>query len=833
MGGACARRPLVLVSLGLVAGVLAADSDWVPRGPALLALLVGLPAALLGLRAGPWRVAPPGEPCGRARGGPVLASLTLAALGVGALAYHGRVTGRTDGVQAHAGPAAGLLVRVRGEVAGLPSQDLRHGRARTAFDLRLCAALGPEGWGPAAGLARVIAGGVADGVFPGDRLELVGRRRPLPVATNPGQGDISATLRRRGVRCLIDVDEPEGLVRHGPPRHGPVRGLAVLRAGLARGLDRVAREPGRSLIKTLILGERSGLDAETARAWQRAGIAHYLAISGLHVAAAAGAAWWLLARLGIPRRLASAGVLAVVALYAGLAGLRASTFRAGVMVGCMVAGEAVGRRGDPLSALALAATLTILGDPSQVFEPGFQLSYVAVLGILLLMAPLGSLRGGRGGLAERLADAHTPWGLWRLAPALRGAVGVSLCAALATTPLVARHFHLVSLVVVPANLLAAPAVSILLALGAATTVLAVPCPGLAAALAWPCEGAARYLQGLGRLAESLPGSWLPVPPPPGWWTLVWYLLLAAAALATPGGVGTASGPERLRRGVVVAALSGLVSLLVLLAWPWTAPPREARLTVLDVGRGTAIHLELPGAGHLLYDVGPPLAGERRIAPYLWSRGVRGLDAVLLSHSDLDHVGGLEEVLDRFRVGRVLIPWGFGLGPEGLRVVEGLRARRVPVLVVRGAGPRLGPLRTLAPAGAPGAACPADNDGSLVALLDWRGSRLLLTGDLQREGIGQLLASGWDLRAAVLQVPHHGRAEPALRGLLDRVRPRLALTDGGSHGAAPGTLGLLAAHGVEVLSTQGQGALSLAWDEGRGTWEARGFLDGPVVPPGGR
>ena len=330
------------------------------------------------------------------------------------------------------------------------------------------------------------------------------------------------------------------------------------------------------------------------------------------------------------------------------------------------------------------------------------------------------------------------------------------------------------------------------------------------------------LRALVSLAAAVPAAMVHLPAPGVGTAVAWYgaLLLAPAAAASP----------RIRAGVGVL----LVTVAGLSVWPWLRPTETMlRVTFLDVGQGDAALIELPEGPRLLVDGGPGGArrfdvGERVLAPFLWNRPLGHLDAVALSHWDVDHSGGLAAVLTRFSVGEF---WESGQAPAGApETVAALVRSRIPRRVL-GAGQRLWLGRALITVLGPAPGPPlAANDESLVLRLDWRGVSLLLPGDVGARGEALLLERGAPLRALALKVPHHGSRFSSSAPLLEAARPLVAVVSVGARNPfrhpSPEALGRLEAAGARVYRTDRDGAVILETDGRvlRVTAWARGVTD---------
>jgi competence protein ComEC len=421
--------------------------------------------------------------------------------------------------------------------------------------------------------------------------------------------------------------------------------------GLGRGIP--AREA--ELARGFVLGEDGGIDAETSEAFRRSGLSHLLAVSGENVTLLALLAMPLLAVLGVSLRERLIWVLGLIAVYVPVAGAGPSLQRAGVMGAAGLLATLGGRRGSRLYALALAAAVTLAIDPGVAGDVGWQLSFAAVLGILALAAPLRRATVGRIG-----------GGPWRRA--LAEGVAVTVAATLATAPLIAYDFETLSTTTLVANLLAMPAVAPAMWLGmlgaAASQLPGVPLEPLngleALTLAYIAQVAAWcaapdwaeihvhlgvagllgvYLAlAIGVVAVALLARWRRL----------------AGARSREAATRPAAGPGPGRRCLLVAvAVVALVAVMIVLAAGGggrRGEPPGLRVEVLDVGQGDAILLEPAGAAPILVDGGPPGDG---LAGTLVDSGVTALGAAVLTHDQSDHVGGIEELLGRLPVARVL------------------------------------------------------------------------------------------------------------------------------------------------------------------------------------
>lgn len=569
-----------------------------------------------------------------------------------------------------------------------------------------------------------------------------------------------------------------------------IRGRAE--AALGKGMpDREA-----TLARGFVLGADEQVDEQTTDDFRRAGLSHLLAVSGQNVALLALLAMPVLAALGMPLRIRLVWLLGLIALYVPLAGAGPSIQRAGIMGGLSVLATLAGRRASRLYALAIAAIVLLAWQPSIAADVGWQLSFAAVLGILVFAAPLRVMLGDRLGARA-----------WRR-PLIDGAA-MTIAATIATAPLIAFHFEAVSTLSLPANLLALPAVAPAMWLGmlaaAAGQVPGFPVEALGAVNALLLAYIAQVAAWCGRPSWAYPHLRLGAGGLIASYVAIAMTAILIARLARVPRAPRRRGPMR-GAAVLVAGLGALA-----LVWPAgggadraLGPPPGLRVSVLDVGQGDAILLQPAEAPALLVDGGPPGEG---LAEKLRTAGVDRLGAAIVTHAESDHAAGIRELLGTMPVGQVLfaapdrvtLAAAATAGVPGRRLVRGseLRSGRLRVDVLWPPAELLvGPMRGEDP-----------NRLAIVARAAWGRFSMLLTGDAEAEAVP--LAPG---PIDVLKVAHHGSEDAGLAELLDRARPRLAVIsagDGNPFGHPTATvLGALAGRGVRTLRTDRDGTVVL-------------------------
>ena len=670
-------------------------------------------------------------------------------------------------------------------------------------------------------------------------------RRPVPVRglANAPEWEQEARWAAQGVLWRLWSRSWNG----DPGFSGTGSPGARLREGLRRDLLRALwppeEEPGaakpmpqaRAILPALLFGDRSFLSHATLEAFAAASLAHSLALSGQHLALAGLIGLFsvlVLARLrpGIYLFRARAVWVALASVppalaYLWLGNAPASLVRATCMLGFVTLWLLRQRAATALDALLAALGCIVLADPLSLFDLSLQLSVMCVAVICLCVPGLRRLwlvpatRAPSPG-----AGAATRMARW-LRTLLRGLLGiffVSLCIQVCLLPFMLARFGSIGLWF-PLNVLWLPAVDLVvlpgaaLGLGCAALGLDAPAGVILDVAVLPCQALLACLGFLGR--HGLLSGPEPLRPH-------WTALMAFAALATALALMAGNGRDRAMARRFLAAGLALLCVGPCLRLAARLDPTP-RLELYDVGQGLAAGLHLPGHIRLLIDGGGTASprfdpGKAVLAPLLAANDAPRLDAVINSHPDVDHAGGLDHLLRAFRAG-ALFHNGRDAAGERLGPWREIRAQVPGAVLNAGDAVLLGDgyiLEVLHPPRTPGpgedetgAAAWTGNDASLVLRLTRDGEGLaLFTGDAEPAALRRLLATGADLSARILVAPHHGSDRSFMPEFYETVRPELVLAGCGfrNRWGYPGKrLGAwLAGAGIPLLDTGHLGRISV-------------------------
>jgi competence protein ComEC len=694
--------------------------------------------------------------------------------------------------------------RLRGVIETPPAQRIfERGHRELSRSSALIAAnqifIG-EGWQPAFGkVIATVPGVLSSNFFEGQSVEVAGVIRPPRGPLAAGMFDARSYDARQGVFYELRATSTNdfGVLNGGEARAAPIseRFRRWAMKTLALGLPS-EDEPLR-LTWTLLLDWKPPLTAEVEEPFMRAGTYHIFAVDGLRIGLLAGICLGLLRLLQIRRAVCGAIVLPVVWFYAGLTGWPASAVRAAIMVSVVIAGWALRRPGDLINSLCAAAFIILLWEPEQLFQPGFQLSFLVVLCIALIVPPAdewirGKLFRGDPMLPDTL-QPRLPAALYTPARYLLEMFSLSLAAWLGSIPLAAYYFHLFTPVSVPANCVVVPATALALVSGMGSLLTGAWLPSLAALFNNASWALMKFILWFSRGAAHWPDSNFNAAAPPITVCVFYYAVLM---VFVTGWIFR----SRHRRAIY----AGLFAAGLCLAVAWAVSKRTAHIHVLPLRGAPVVFVDSPGEGNVLVNCADAESAVEIVKPFLCAQGVNRLAAVFLAVGLLPDFGGAKVILDNFPANRVFI----GAAATRSAAYRSLAAELRPAALHD--GDRAGQWLVLHP-GVADQFAQADNN-ALVLRRECNGRSILLLPALARDGQDALMRRHPELRADIViaGLPQHD--EPLCEPLLDMLRGSLIIIADAefpaNRRAAANLRQRLARRAEQVIYCHNNGALTL-------------------------
>lgn len=675
----------------------------------------------------------------------------------------------------------------------------------------------------------------------GDRVHFDARVRAPKGTVNPGGFDYEAYLARKNITAVSSITGPGALRVQDVHEEGACIMLRCLwrmsetwRNQVRTAALRSLKGPAEGLYLGMIVGHQRYIPDDVREPFMATGTAHIIAISGTHLGLLAFLSFFLirnglrripagwyeaLSRHVTPTRLAAALTVAPVIFYTFLAGSRVGTVRALLMILLYLLAVWLGRNRDLLLALAMAALVILVHSPKALFEVSFQLSFLSVLAIALILRRMEP-RELQADPAPSIRSKVMTWGSAYLV--------LTTTVSLATIPLIAFYFNQFPWLSLPANLVVVPLGGFLaVPVGLISAVWLLIAGGQGLPLASLNQVVFDALAAAAAVFAQIPGAVWRVASPSIPAIIVFYLFLLGVILWR----GFKSGR--------VCCVIGIVLLLGWWAWSprWTLFGDALRVTFLDVGQGDACVIELPRGETVLIDAGPAYEtldmGRAAVAPFLWDRGIRRLDHVIATHPQLDHIGGLPWILETFDVGEFWTP--------GIPRNKGFYDRLQQTLHAQGLEPHVAregvPIATsgscrfwvMNPSGhtrpvssVSGRAGDLNNQ-SIVTKLECRGASFLFTADVERDAIGRLGPIRTTGEPFVLKVPHHGGRSSLDTGWLERIGPAVAVISVGRNPyghPAPLVIDAYKRAGYRLFRTDRDGAVWVTRAPGKNALEVK-------------
>lgn len=500
------------------------------------------------------------------------------------------------------------------------------------------------------------------------------------------------------------------------------------------------------LMKAMLIGDKTLLSKEIQTLYKNAGIAHVLAVSGLHISVIASILWWGLKKLKLPNNLEGIIVTTILWGYAGMTGFSVSITRTVIMTTIILLGSLLEEKSDPITSWSFAALILLIYNNLYLWDVGFQLSFVAV-GSLILLTPFFNK-------------------LYFIPKAYRVYVAPLLAVTIGTTPLIAYYYYVISPIGLILNLFLVPLVTIVVTVG----FLAMLIFPIQVTLAKWVIGSSYYLllaiEFLSKIALKIPFSTLIVGKPSWlelgvyalfWGVVLWYLHLHLKQ-------------RQIARKYVIM-FAGILGIVV---FTMEKIPGNLQVTFLDVGQGDSIIITTPHHKTFIIDGGETGNGQK-IEQFLKYKGIKKVDAMILTHAHTDHMNGLKELAMVYDINQVFLTETPFEDASFKEFYDTIQSQGIPIGII-GAGDMIKDKNIIMTCIYPfkDELLVEGNDASAVMILRHGGVSYYFTGDIEENFEKQMACFLKPNDVSILKVPHHGSKTSSTQELLSKVMPDIGI-----------------------------------------------------------
>lgn len=633
----------------------------------------------------------------------------------------------------------------------------------------------------------------------GNRVRILGRIYSIRGPTNPDEFDYQRFLKQQDIYKTIQIKSAEDISYWGVNEGNAIWNiLQRLRNFLGKKIDIYFDSQQASLIKALLLGNRSIIPDTMENQFMQTGTIHYLSVSGLHLAMLAGFFFIVLGLLGMTGRKRAVVLIISAVLYALLTGFSTPISRSLVMIVVYLGAEIFNRKSNPFNSLMLAALIIAIYNPEEVFSAGAQLSFISVLSIISL-SPLFLLLFRYKNIDDFVPTFIEPTIIQKCVVIFKkylvNSVAVSMSACLGVFLIVLCYFNIVTPIAVITNIILSPLIFLIMVIGFIN--LPFIALGIYSYLNPLISFLAVAVMKIVDWFSHFPFAYFYLPDIPSIFVWIFYLLFFLWLIGyrlkfisqkyfIPYGM--------LLNRIPLGITAVIIFVLVFLGWAVSTnldcKKDGLTLTMLDVRQGASFIMETPDGKTIIYDAGTMGSrdiGEQVIIPFLWGKGITRIDTIIFSHPHLDHINGVQSILERFPVKNVLISPYFGYSEDGEKMLSLVNSYQIPVeQIVQGnsinicseivadvLGPPLLDIKKYRHIN--------QNDLSLVIKIPYCNKTIILCGDIQAKGMDWLFNNNrLDLRGDILQIPHHGlvikseNKRSYIEELMEMVNPKYAL-----------------------------------------------------------
>lgn len=653
-----------------------------------------------------------------------------------------------------------------------------------------------------AGTARLEVSGNLRLVQIGDVVEVVGWISTPGIPRNPGEFDFREYLRREGMRTIVRTNHEDAV---NVVRKGSAWSLARIRSNIRADSEamftRLLSRRTAPIASALLLGSRTRMPNEIRKHFAESGTIHLLAISGLHVGILAVFLMACCRLMNVSNRIVAIVLVCGVLWFLMITDSRPPVVRASILVFLYAVALLQSRPVSAANSLAVAAIIVLAMNPSDLFDAGAQLSFVAVAAILWSSRYTMASADNIPVLPDESAFGRFKSRMMPAARSIKSSYLMTMAIWLFTAPLVLWSFNLVAPIGIVLNVVLIPLVAVALWSGYGLLISGLLMPPLAIVFAFVFDGLLSLLLWIVDAAAQIDMGHRYVAAPPLWWIVGCYVLIATIVCIRSVRLSRHWGCRGLCLWMILGFGIGLLP----------SKSSNLRCTFLSVGHGCSVLLQMPNGRTLLYDAGSinsPSRAANIVQNALWQNGATGIDAVVVSHADIDHFNAVPALIEFVPVRAVMTTQTFlDMSQAGVvEVCDAANEKQIPISLLF-SGDKISldnrvSIRVIHPKH--GFRSESDNANSLVLEIEYAGRRILLTGDLEEDGLRTLLDQD-PTEYDVILSPHHGSRAANPVSLADWANPKIVVASGGKD--TPLST-LRQRYGTDVLSTHTHGAITI-------------------------
>ncbi len=645
----------------------------------------------------------------------------------------------------------------------------------TSFYLKLGEIKTVDGWANITGTIRVQVGEPVLDLKAGDFIQAYCWLDRFKPPTNPGQFDTAKYLARKNVFIAASIESRDSIeLLKSRPADFFTKFKSRFKSAATQALlgGPFPEDQNEGLLQALLLGYRRDIDSATYQAFAKTGLLHFISLSGMHLGILVGIIWWLCKTMGLAKRGRAVVCIISIGVFLLIVPPRAPTLRAAIIAWVFCLSFFFRRHSNPINTLSLAAIILLLIRPTDLFAAGWQLSFASVLGIILFSDRIYFFIYEKITDISWFKDKTKTKPFYRIISKLRsyilGLFSVGLAAWLGGAGILLYHFYTINLLTSVWTVIVFPLVAGILTIGYLKMVLSFLLPSVASVLGIFVTGLAGLLILVVKLIAHLDISHILIGHIPITPVILYYCSIAFAFYVY--------FRRPLTKKIILTTMFS-AAFIFLGVTKWQRTHRDNLvITCLDVSHGQAILAQLPGGANILFDAGSlhkSDVGRRIVVPFLDYSGLSKINAVIISHNDIDHINGIPEIVEHCEVNDVCANESFFNNADQWGTAKFLTDRLLEQdhkIQRLGKDLKLGSkakIRVLWPSEQ---ICRndklSDNDKSMVCLIEFADKKILLCSDIEKFAQREILRLYPRLRADVVVVPHHGSAKTAEPNFLE-------------------------------------------------------------------